>query len=576
MTVFVNFSFRKQIRLLLFITFLLNVSVSFAQSFNVTIPQTVRNRSANSAIGIVTNAFKDTNIEADSLKNLSPKILRWPEGSTANKIHFDKNNPATFKIGVHEKGSWWVNYMGANETNWTVSPGLDFDKFIALCQSVGAEPVVIIGIEAAYTTVGENNMTRQEVIEAAKDFVYYANSVQKYNVKYWEIGNEDDLVGASISEYADIFNELVPQLKTVDPTIKCGANFMSGLTKWKQLIPLVKKNADFYITHSYSWLNYNQYDGWYKNEDGWNWASSVADATDAIKANPDAAQELFVTELSSYCPGADEASDVISNVTWKGLLNIQMHLETLSRPYTKSSLFWNTRWNDNENFSYNAFTPDYRMTPLGLSMAALGNHLYNNLGPKKASSPGYATIWVSHNDTKDKMAVFLLNRGTTAMKVNVTINGYTGNFVNEKWVYKGSSSNSTDVTLTKEESENISKSTFPVQLPGLSLTIIDFNNPSGSTSIQDQKINRSIVSCYPNPLLNTDLTINLTGFNAIGNSKITISDISGRLIFESLTNKNDNQLININRNIFEAGLYLVCIKSNNETNVSKLVVGNSK
>lgn len=444
----------------------------FAQTFSVTIPQSSGNSHANTSVGYVTNAFKDGSISADSAAKLFPKMLRWPEGGTGNKIHFDKNNPGTFKVGIHNKNAWWRKYIGADTTNWTTSPQFNFDEFIALCKSINCQPVVILGIAALYDTSSVVTMSRQEVISAAKDFVTYANVTKKYNVKFWEIGNEDDLEGASAVVYANIFNELVPLLKSIDPTIQCGANSMTSSARWDTLIPLVQSNANFYITHCYGWFGKSNYADWYTHEAGWDWAPGAKNATASLDKFPSAAKSLFVTEISSYSPTLD-VNDAMGNVTWKGLLNIQMQLETLARPYTRASLFWNTRWSDDRNQLQNLFGTDYKPNSAGWSVAAYSAFLYNNLGAKLASDT--ATFWVSHNDIKDKMSVFLMNRCQSPRTASVTISGYAGTWKNERWVYKGSSPTSTDATFFKTTSLNISANIFSVPLDPLSFTVINFS-----------------------------------------------------------------------------------------------------
>ncbi len=540
-----------------------------AQSVSVTLPQSIRNKNADLAPGIVTNASRDANIVADSVARLAPKFMRWPEGLTGNVMHFDKNDPSTFKIGINNHEIWWLDYMGANKTDLTVTPQFGFDQYISLCKEVGAEPIVIIGISGIYDKT-EGNMTREQIFQAAKDFVEYANITNSYHVKYWEIGNEDDLNGASIAEYCSIFNELVPQLKKIDPSIQCGANYMSGLSGWKTQIPLVQANADFYITHSYSWLNYKQYADWYKNEAGWNWASTVADATTALAAFPSASQKLFVTEISSYSPQIDEEAGAISNVLWKGLLNIQMNLEVLGRPYTNAAIFWNTRWNDEANLSYNAFSPDYTLTPNGLSIAAYSNFLYNNLGGKIASTSGYSTLWVSHNDDLSKMSVFLMNRAETATKISVTINGYKGNFKHEKWVYSGDSPSATEVSLSKKETENISGKTFSITLPPLSLTILNFNDSETATGALDFG-NNQLTQIYPNPLNDCDLTVKLNPKFSKQNANIKIINTLGILVFEKQVSTSENTIL-IDRSVFTQNVYFLNITYNsNDHETIKLI-----
>lgn len=450
---------------------------SNAQNFNIKFPQTGGNQTADKASGIVTNAFFDAKINKDSVQKLAPKFLRWPEGATANWIYFDKKNPATFKVGIHDKDNWMVKYIKANTEDWTVTPEFGFDQYIKLCREVGAEPIVVIGIEAIYSKMGTDNMSRKEVIEAAKEFVKYANKKMKYNIIYWEIGNEDDLCGSNSEIYAEIFNDIVPQLKKIDATIKCGANSISGVKGFDALVPLVQTNADFWIEHSYGWLNQNQYDKWYPHLN-WDWTYGVGDFCKVLDKYPKAAKSLFVTELASFAPNKakKDGDDVVagsSNVTWKGLLNIQMHLEALSRQCVKAALFWNTRWDNRPTISYNIFSPDYRITPVGLSMASFAPHLYNNLSPKIIADS--LVLWYSHNNTLETASLFFLNPTQKPISTTVNLNGFKGGFKHEKWVYMGSLPNSEDVSLRQMPSEPIRSNSFSITLPPLSFTVLDFN-----------------------------------------------------------------------------------------------------
>ncbi len=461
--------------------FLLGVLVrySYAQNFNIKFPQTGGNQTADKASGIVTNAFLDAKINKDSVKKLAPKFLRWPEGATGNWIHFDKKNPSTFKVGIHDKDNWMVRYIKANTEDWTVTPEFGFDQYIKLCREVGAEPIVIIGIEAIYSKLGADNMSRKEVIESAKEFVKYANKKMKYNIKYWEIGNEDDLCGSNSVVYAEIFNDIVPQLKKIDPTILCGANSISGIKGFEELVPLVQAKADFWIEHSYAFLNQTRYEKWCLNAAGWDWAGGVKDFHKVLDKYPDAAKRVFVTEIASYTPkekskeDGDRNTKGASNITWKGLLNIQMHLEALSRPYTKASLFWNTRWSNESFVSYNIFREDYSITPVGLSLAAFAPYLYSNLSPKMTSDS--VILWYSHNNSLDKSSVFLLNPTQKNITAMVKLNGFKGDLKYDKWLYSGSAPNSEDVTLKQLPSEPLTSDNFSVILPPLSFTVLDFN-----------------------------------------------------------------------------------------------------
>ncbi|MGH7442329.1 MAG: discoidin domain-containing protein, partial [bacterium] len=91
---------------------------------------------------------------------------------------------------------------------------MDFNQFMTYCNSFGPVATPII-------TVNFGTGTPQE----AAAWVYYANVVKGYHVKYWEIGNE--IFGnweaggpLSATDYGRRFMEYYTAMTAVDPTIK--------------------------------------------------------------------------------------------------------------------------------------------------------------------------------------------------------------------------------------------------------------------------------------------------------------------------------------------------------------------
>jgi hypothetical protein len=476
-------------RLFLLVTiFIGTCNFIFATTFSISIPQKEVNSSGPVA-GIVTNSVTDGTISSATLASLEPRMMRWPEGGTAGRILFDIQTPSVMKITIHDPTAWWVSYLNGNTSNWTFSPQLDFDEFIALCKASRATPIVLVGITSAYNKTTYPRVALQEIVKAAKDWVTYANIQKGYGIKYWEIGNEDDLEGATPKEYAEIFNQVVAAMKNVDPAIKCGANNMSGLARWNQLLPLLNPKPDFLITHSYAWTK--TYEAWYPHEEHWDWDVAGKEATSAINANAGVPKELYITEISSFVPGYENDG----NSTWKGLHNMQMQLEALSRPYTKGVTSWVTRWDDSGvATSFNLFTPTYELTPMGHS-CLYGKHLYKNLTQKKVSS--YITVWTSYSEDLTRMSLFILNRFTDNASASFSINGFKGNYAHEKWLYHGTSPTSTDARFDKVQQESIKSNSFNISLPPTSMTILNFNGAG-----------------YP--IQEAQITINLTkGWNLI-------------------------------------------------------------
>ena len=76
-------------------------------------------------------------------------------------------------------------------------------------------------------------------------------------VKYYELGNEPDLVYGTAEDYVDRWNSIVPQLKAVDPNIKIGGPVISGYSELGQnyiriFLESSNPKPDFVSWHMYA------------------------------------------------------------------------------------------------------------------------------------------------------------------------------------------------------------------------------------------------------------------------------------------------------------------------------------
>lgn len=108
---------------------------------------------------------------------------------------------------------------------------MDFEQFMSICRSLtpAAEPVI---------TVNFFTGTTQE----AADWVYYANIHRGYNIKYWEIGNENygtwESGGPASSDfYARRYIEFYDAMKAVDPSITIMPQFNTILDRENVTFP---------------------------------------------------------------------------------------------------------------------------------------------------------------------------------------------------------------------------------------------------------------------------------------------------------------------------------------------------
>ena len=327
-------------------------------------------------------------------------------------------------------------------------------------------------------------MTRTELYNAHAAFVRYANVTKRYGVKYWEIGNEDDLDpdNTSAAVYAEVFNELVPILKAVDPTIDCGANTFWSTSRWESLLPMIKKNMGFAVIHQYSAMQtYNDF----LTKDMLNWKGSneimVERFLTACKNlnDPEIPSKVIVTEISSLCTYAPQNPK--NNCAWKGLHNIQLLLQYGSYPEVIGTMNWVTWYNGGLENTYNIFSDDTETTlsPVGSSLQLLNDHLYPLVDKKTTQNNNSVEITVSHRSDFSGMSVFIINKSKTEQSVLLNINDFTGNTSkNTKWVYQPETVDEWSLKLTYQQSKSSDlqavKNTS-VTVPALSCTVYDFN-----------------------------------------------------------------------------------------------------
>lgn len=131
------------------------------------------------------------------LKAIKPALLRWPAG-------YDSQ---TYQFSATASG------------NQILTPAF-IDKFMALCQAVGAEPLI-----------GINTLTGSA--DNAAQLVQFLNKTRGYNVRYFHIGNEPDVdpddTTVTPATYVSKFAAFKTAMQAVDPNIKLvGAEITTG------------------------------------------------------------------------------------------------------------------------------------------------------------------------------------------------------------------------------------------------------------------------------------------------------------------------------------------------------------
>ena len=301
-----------------------------------------------------------------ALQEMQMKFLRYPGGSKSQSYLWSLSpwtspNPQLACTGT--------DYWPANSRQFTLSdnatwiPGkapMNFDEYMQLCQSTGAQPNIVLCYNSAYfpAKTGDVTPTLTKLVNTAVEWVRYANITKGYGVKYWSLGNETDYAGSwpnsqikvTATQYAADLVTFSQAMKAVDPTIKIGANGQS--TSWFQTVLTNASSAiDFLDVHQYAGQNFTSGYENYRTTNG----SYCSQATMAISA------------ISSYAPAADQSRIhvVVSESgahDWAGYWpnandlghavvffeQIGQHLQLPSVDFVQ---YWNTRWVDNDSFS---------------------------------------------------------------------------------------------------------------------------------------------------------------------------------------------------------------------------------
>ena len=174
-------------------------------------------------------------IEIDGGKTIRPinpwlygiNTARWDESlfpGPTNEMLRTADRDAIEKIKA--SGVTLLKYPGGNDADqyiWNSSANnateMNTDEYIALCREVGAEPFITVNFN--------------EPPDLAAEWVRYCNIVKGYNVKLWEVGDEQwgtwARGHAPPEEYAKKYINFVKAMRAVDPTIKVATNVPLGV-----------------------------------------------------------------------------------------------------------------------------------------------------------------------------------------------------------------------------------------------------------------------------------------------------------------------------------------------------------
>jgi len=201
------------------------------------------------------------------LGDLGIGLVRMPGGSQSDRFYWNGN-------GIIENGQadptqykapyWKIDYSA-------YKPGFSIDKNDWSKTDTG---IVNTDAKTMHEVIAKHPTARPLITvnagtgtpEMAAEWVRWANIQNKWNVKYWEIGNElngeweaghirPDGSTMTAEKYAEIFTAFAKAMKAVDPTIKVGgpsADIRHHEDYFEPLLKLAGEHVDFLTLHFYS------------------------------------------------------------------------------------------------------------------------------------------------------------------------------------------------------------------------------------------------------------------------------------------------------------------------------------
>lgn len=433
----------------------------------------------NKPLGVVANHTVDSDVYhpnrgntfVESLQALGAGTVRFGEGEASDRyLWTGAPYPTTSESPLHPRLSYYYStgHVLSNSERALLNPDgtyketQDFNEFMHAVNETGVQPFVIVGLDAMKATGADWAKTKEELKTAAVEWVRYANVINSWNVKYWEIGNEPFYTSQSgyiwsPQDYADVFNEFTAAMKAVDPSIQVGVPVYDSVSWNSVVMPAVSSQADFVAVHLYGTTNVSPIDTVINHINQYFNSSD----RDRIK--------ISITETNTYTAGSPLPND-ISRAT---LLAIKIG-KILQYDKVDYIHFWVTRkgLNNEPTDERSAIDEDGKLLPMGKAIQVWNRFLLE----KMVSTTGASQLstFSSYSPSSQKLSVYLMNSNTNSITVNLNLQNYTVGADTERWVLKGTSATDTNPILAEAEPITYADGSASFVLDPSSVTVITF------------------------------------------------------------------------------------------------------
>jgi len=409
-----------------------------------------------------------------ALRDMGMKWLRYPGGEKSD-THF-------WRLRGEDTGQLSFNPDYRKLAEEQGKELLRFDDYVALCRSVGATPYVVTAYDnpLKYKTRYELDISLDDCIRNAVEWLTYANVTRGYGITYWEIGNENwhPESGMHPSRAADDILAIARAMKKVDPSIKLGVSGMDHADWWPVLLPKVCDEIDFLSVSEYACLNWGGYDHYVKHER----VNLIVQAREAIRvieahASEEAKKRLqvVIAECNSkdFCgvPGGAWGSE---NNLGHAVVTFELIGQALLQPRIATAMLWNTRWIMPEEITiWDALDERNGLRPSGMAPAVWGRFLEGSV--VEAYAPAPLVAFATYQPEEGTSTVFVINKDYREHEAEIAFEGAApAGGRNEIWRLCGDGPDDLNPQWSRDEDEDSGTDKRSVVLKPVSVTVIRY------------------------------------------------------------------------------------------------------
>ncbi|HDS08226.1 MAG TPA: hypothetical protein ENO05_11440 [Bacteroides sp.] len=387
---------------------------------------------SNHPVGINLDYFMDDDhylqperSTAEALKAMGVKYLRYPGGNKSDFYFFsvppyEESVPTLARTG---RGAVGGRHKVLRDYSEFAVDVLDFDEFMAMCREVKAEPVICVAADEYLVDYPEGCTwaTREELIRHAAEWIRYANIKKGYGIRYWMIGNEswhEQNKNSTAEIYARDVIDFSKAMKSVDPSIYIIPN--GNRVDFSQtVLEIAGDHSDMFCISNYPVYEYRAGYATYRDtlQDLTSPAKNALTAID--NAGLKGKMKIIVAEYGPFDWG--DRWPMINDMG-HNLCNFEMTGELLLIPEVEFSIFWNTRWinNDTEPHSvFDALDRHGNFNANGMGLMIWGNYLGTKM--VRTTSTIHQRTFASLVPEEDRMYVYIVNKAEEPASIRLKI-----------------------------------------------------------------------------------------------------------------------------------------------------------